>query len=76
MKYRFPSLILALLICAQVNAQDSSSASKKDIDPSKPTNLYTQVNLNLEYQNGKQQNLFGARVNVQYALNPDNLFLI
>jgi hypothetical protein len=59
-----------------VNAQDSIQVSKKDIDPSKPTNLYTQVNLNLEYQNGKQQDLFGVRVNVQYAINPDNLFLI
>jgi hypothetical protein len=68
--------IIALLLVLNINAQDSSSSSKKDIDPSKPTNLYTQVNLNLEYQNGKEQNLFGARVNVQYALNPDNLFLV
>jgi hypothetical protein len=68
--------IVVLLISLHVNAQDSSSTTKKDIDPSKPTNLYTQVNLNLEYQNGKVQNLFGARVNVQYALNPDNLFLV
>jgi len=68
--------IFALLLSLNINAQDSSSTTKKDIDPSKPTNLYTQVNLNLEYQNGKKQNLFGARVNVQYALNPDNLFLV
>jgi hypothetical protein len=71
-------LLSAISFCfaLHVHAQDSTSASKKDIDPSKPTNLYTQVNVNLEYQNGKQQNLFGARVNVQYAINPDNLFLI
>jgi hypothetical protein len=71
-------LLSAISFCfaLHVYAQDSTNASKKDIDPSKPTNLYTQVNVNLEYQNGKQQNLFGARVNVQYAVNPDNLFLI
>jgi hypothetical protein len=68
--------VFSLFFALYVNGQDTTIASKKDIDPSKPTNLYTQVNMNLEYQNGKQQNLYGARVNVQYAVNPDNLFLI
>ena len=69
---------ILLFLCAATAtafAQDTASA-KKEIDPTKPTNLYTQVNGNIEYQAGKSQNLFGMRFNVQYALNPDNLFLI
>ncbi|HLO80860.1 MAG TPA: hypothetical protein VK166_07880 [Chitinophagaceae bacterium] len=57
-------------------AQDTTKAAVQDIDPSKPTNLYTQINANLEYQAGKNQNLFGLRTNVQYAFNPDNLVLV
>ncbi len=67
-------LLIVLLNCLQ--AQDTSKAAARDIDPSKPTNLYTQVNANLEYQAGKNQNLFGVRINLQYAFNPDNLLLI
>jgi hypothetical protein len=51
-------------------------AQKKEIDASKPTNLYTQFNTSLEYQNGNAQNLYGIRTNVQYAFNPDNLLLL
>jgi hypothetical protein len=69
-------LSLFTTFAVRVLAQDPPTATKKDIDPSKPTNLYTQVNLNGEYQGGKTQNLFGVRANIQYALNPDNLFLI
>ena len=69
-------MLLFTIIASQVPSQDSPTAAKKDIDPSKPTNLYTQVNMNVEYQAGKTQNLFGVRANIQYALNPDNLFLI
>jgi hypothetical protein len=76
MLYKLAVSVFTLCFGFKVYAQDSTSISKKDIDPSKPTNLYTQVNLNLEYQSGKQQNIYGARVNVQYAINPDNLFLI
>ena len=75
------SIALFLLTCiftTVVHAQDSTATKQvgKDIDPSKPTNLYTQVNTLLEYQSGKTQNLFGIRTNIQYALNPDNLFLV
>lgn len=76
MIYKLLLSVFSQCFALHVYAQDSANASKKDIDPSKPTNLYTQVNLNLEYQNGEQQNLYGARVNVQYAINPDNLFLV
>ena len=49
---------------------------KKEIDPSKPTNLYTQINANLEYRSGVNQNLFGLKTNVQYAFNPNNLLML
>ncbi len=68
-------LVTSSLFTASLSAQDSLQ-TKKNIDPSKPTNLYTQVNTNLEYQAGKSQNLFGIRANVQYAFNPDNLLLV
>lgn len=75
MKALFILTLTVLLASATLFAQDST-ANKKVIDPSKPTNLYTQVNTNLEYQTSNTQNLFGIRANVQYALNPDNLFLV
>jgi hypothetical protein len=74
---RFKSLLLlsTSLFCGVIFAQESGEP-KKDIDPSNPTNLYTQINGNLEYQDGKTANLYGLRVNVQYAFNPDNLMLL
>lgn len=75
MLYKLLFTLITFCFTLQLLAQEDTGNPKKDIDPSKPTNLYTQVNLNLEYQSGKQQNIYGARVNVQYAINPDNLFL-
>lgn len=48
-----------------------------EVDPSKMTNLYTQVNMLAEYTSKKDgTHLYGTRFNIQYAYNPDNLFLI
>ena len=63
------------LFSVGVLAQETTNA-KKEIDPSNPTNLYTQVNGNFEFQDGKNSDLYGIRVNVQYAFNPDNLMLV
>jgi hypothetical protein len=54
--------ILFLLIYSFISAsaQDSAYAQPQKIDPSKPTNLYTQVNAGLNYQSGKTQHLFGV----------------
>lgn len=76
MKVRLIPFVFCFLLVLPVFGQDSTAMAKADIDPSKPTNLYTQLNKNLEVQNGKNQNLIGVRVNVQYAINPDNLFLV
>jgi hypothetical protein len=64
-----------LLASETLFAQDTA-AIQKEVDPTKPTNLYTQVNTNLQYQSGKTQNLYGLSTNVQYAFNPDNLLLV
>jgi opacity protein-like surface antigen len=61
-----------LSIC--VSAQDADTNA---VDASKPTNLYTQVNAAFEYQSNKDgDDLYGTRINVQYAFNPDNLLLV
>jgi hypothetical protein len=69
--------VFFLLFQKTVTAQADTSTSKPvtQIDPSKPSNLYTQVNANLEYRSTPSNNLYGLRVNVQYAFNPNNLFL-
>ncbi len=48
---------------------------EQEVDASKPTNLYTQVNTNFESSFSDAQNLYGVRMNVAYAINPDNLVL-
>jgi hypothetical protein len=75
---KYLSTILFLFFLLTVTAQTDTSTSKpsKQIDPSKPSNLYTQVNGNLEFQSSSSNNLYGLRVNVQYAFNPNNLFFL
>jgi hypothetical protein len=75
MKKKLTILSTIFLFSIGINAQETAE-TKKEIDPSNPTNLYTQVNGSLEYQDGKTANLYGVRVNVQYAFNPDNLMLV
>lgn len=75
MYYKKVSLLLFLMISfLKINAQ-KDSIPKKEIDPSKPTNLYTQVNAVGEYSHSSIQKLSGVRFNIQYAINPDNLIL-
>lgn len=69
-------LLLLLLSGTLVFGQEGGVVREEaEIDPSKPTNLYTQVNVQPEYQDGKADNLFGARIAIQYAINPDNLIM-
>lgn len=71
-----------LIISISSKAQDTVTIvepipTEKEIDASKPTNLYTQVNVLPEYQNIKNgSDLYGSRFNIQYAANADNLFII
>lgn len=68
-------LFLALsLLCLNTFAQNDSLTTK-EIDPSKPTNLYTQINAVGEYSHSSFQKLSGVRFNIQYAIDPDNLIL-
>ena len=73
---------VCLIISISSKAQDTVTIvepipTEKEIDASKPTNLYTQVNVLPEYQNIKNgSDLYGSRFNIQYAANADNLFII
>jgi len=71
MKYKTLFFVAILSIMAS-NAQES----KQEIDPSKPTNLYTQFNVLAEVNSGENFNTYGTRLNFQYAFNPDNLLLM
>ncbi|AUC16291.1 hypothetical protein BTO06_14540 [Tenacibaculum sp. SZ-18] len=54
-----------------------SQDDTQTVDASKPTNLYTQINGALEYQSHENGgDLYGLRVNVQYAFDADNLLLL
>ena len=60
--------LLGLIIGAQ------NSDTTMTVDASKPTNLYTQINGAFEYQaHQNSSDLYGTRINVQYAFDPDNL---
>lgn len=71
-KYIFLFVVIILLTASHNYAQDKN----KKIDASKPTNLYTQFNLNAEYTDANSYKLYGVRTNIQYAFNPDNLLLV
>lgn len=53
----------------------AQTEEKVEIDPSKPTNLYTQINTLGEFNSYENFNTYGTRINFQYAFNPDNLIL-
>ncbi len=56
---------------------ENALAQKTEVDASKPTNLYTQLNTVFEYQKRKiDGDVYGARFNMQFSFNPDNLLLM
>ena len=72
---RFGIVLLILGMNLNVLSQETGT-QENSVDASKPTNLYTQLNTVLEYQYRESgSDVFGARMNVQYAFNPDNLLL-
>jgi hypothetical protein len=66
------SLVIAILATTALQAQNEAAQT---IDPSKPTNLYTQFNALAEFSSNEDFNLIGTRLNFQYAINADNLVL-
>lgn len=68
------SVILLTISFSSIKAQDST-AKVAEIDPAKPTNFYTQVNVAAEYSFGKADELVGVRISGQYTFNPNNLVL-
>jgi hypothetical protein len=69
------SFIFLLILSTSVHAQDSTAKKVEEIDPAKPTNFYTQVNVAAEYSFGKADELIGVRISGQYTFNPNNLVL-
>lgn len=70
------SILLSLLFLGTATSLFSQqNNANENIDPSKPTNLYTQVNVQAELNSYKGFSTYGTRLNFQYALNPDNLIL-
>jgi hypothetical protein len=69
--YIFLAFVLTAVIPLTVSAQHKES----EIDPSKPTNLYTEVSVNLDYKKSDEENLYGVRGSISYAINPDNLIM-
>jgi hypothetical protein len=72
--YRYAVLVLAILFFGMdLNAQDDSEA---EIDPSKPTNFYTQLINQLEYNSRKSGgNIMGYRGEIQLAPSESHLLL-
>jgi len=66
-------LISAVLLSIEGKSQDTTGAV--EIDPAKPTNFYTQVNVAAEYSFGRADELIGTRISGQYTFNPNNLIL-
>lgn len=64
-------MLLILPLHNQVKAQEN------EVDASRPTNLYTQINTVFEYQHHESGGeVYGTRINVQYTFDPDNLILV
>jgi hypothetical protein len=68
-------LLISLFITALFPLSVFAQHTEKDIDPSKPTNLYTQVSLAFDYKSSDLQDLYGGRGSVSYAINEDNLLV-
>jgi hypothetical protein len=69
------AIILVLISFSNIKGQDSTSQKSVEIDPAKPTNFYTQVNVAAEYSFGDADELIGTRISGQYTFNPNNLVL-
>lgn len=72
-KYCF--FIFFFIAFSSLKAQDTNKKNVAEIDPAKPTNFYTQVNVAAEYSFGKADELVGIRISGQYTFNPNNLVL-
>lgn len=70
------SILLALVFLSFSSfALAQEKPISQTIDPSKPTNLYTQVNVQGELNSYRGFDTYGTRLNFQYAFNENNLVL-
>ena len=75
MRFAAPIAAILLTLTTATAQVDSVSTSTSEIDPSKPTNLYTTINTSLEYSTGDVFEEVGVRISGQYAFNASNLLL-
>lgn len=70
-------IIVSLFLVISVVFSLTAYAQHKveEIDPSKPTNMYTEVTAYIDYKSSDPENLYGIRGSVSYAINPDNLLM-
>lgn len=74
---KYIAYILIIIVFLFNNTIFAQEEAETQVDASKPTNLYTQVNTVFEYQSRKSgKDVYGTRINVQYTFNPDNLLLV
>lgn len=65
-----------LLLLSFISAQAQGLQDSIKIDASNAGNLYTQINTSFEFKNVEgDYNIYGLRVNAQYAFNANNLLL-
>jgi len=72
---KYSLFIFFFISIFSINAQDTNENNATEIDPAKPTNFYTQVNVAAEYSFGRADELVGIRISGQYTFNPNNLVL-
>lgn len=69
------ALCVCLLPAMGLQAQEAQDSVPK-IDASNAGNLYTQINIGVEFKDAAgEYNVYGTRINAQYAFNPNNLVL-
>lgn len=69
-------LLIFLMSHTCLYAQENEQQDTIKIDPSNAGNLYTQINTSFEFKHVKgEYNIYGPRINGQYAFNPNNLVL-
>jgi len=69
------NIYVVILLGTVFSLTATAQHKKQEIDPSKPTNMYTEVSVNLDYKKSDAENMYGVRGSISYAINPDNLLM-
>lgn len=76
MKIKLAILISVFILSSfPLNISAQNKHKEPEIDASKPTNMYTELTINLDYKKSDEEKLYGIRGSISYAINPDNLLM-